>query len=115
MSPITPVLLSCVLMFGCVSARSDLSPPVTVDKPQTTPQPAKSDQTPDFLHSGIFDKNPNGLEAWLDFSKDGRYRVANANDLAFSEASKVELQEIFGKESWYDRVKYPAISGNISR
>jgi hypothetical protein len=117
MSVITTFLLACLLVFdGCVSTRSDLSRSVTGDKPQTSPQqqPAKSDQTPDFLHSGIFDTDRQALEAWVTFIKDGRYRVASGVDFGFSNAAQKELEEMFGKV-WYPRINHPAISGNIAR
>ena len=109
-------LLSIILMFdGCLSVISEPSPEVTAARTQNSREkPGSSAQRADFLHSGIFDRNPKALEAWLRFVGEGKYRVANADDFAFSDASKKELQELFG-EMWYPRINHPAISGNISR
>ncbi len=61
------------------------------------------------------DLNWGDLQAWRALTLDGRYRVANADDFAFSEASKLKLQQMFGKDSWYQRINYPAVTGDISR
>ncbi|MEK6281594.1 MAG: hypothetical protein AABN95_14665 [Acidobacteriota bacterium] len=78
------------------------------------PQLGSPSQAPTFLHSGIFEKNPKALAAWLSFIKDGTYRAAHAEDFQFSQAAKNELQGMFG-EMWYPRINHPAITGNISR
>lgn len=117
MPPIINTLISCLLLFdGCVSAIPHSSHPVTVysGSGSVLQQPANSGQTTDFLHSGIFDTNPEALGAWLSFIKDGRYRVASLGDFKFSDAAKEQLKEMFGK-MWYSRIDHPAISGNIAR
>lgn len=113
----TTILLSCLLMFsGCMSARPDSRRSLAVATPRENPvqQPARSDQTPDFLHSGIFDTNREALESWLTFIKDGKYRVASGGDFKISDAAQEELKKMFGK-MWYPRINHPAISGNIAR
>src|SRR5260370_28158149 len=114
---VTTVFLSCLITFGgCMSVRSTSRHSTAAKNAEESPkqQAVKPDESPDFLHSGLFDNNPKGLEAWLSFTKDGKCRVSNASDFAFSEASKSELREMFG-EMWYPRSNHPAISGVISR
>lgn len=108
--------LSLAMLGGCLSGCSNSQRLFAADSlhEPAKQQPVSSNQGRDFLQSGIFETNPKALQAWLGFTKDGRYRAANAGDFAFSEASKNELRELFG-ERWYPRINHPAITGDISR
>jgi hypothetical protein len=81
------LLWTLLLNSGCNAPQS--APAVEQQvAPQiaTTPAQQASETAPESMPKGLFDQDPKGMEAWLRFTADGRYRMARSNDFQIPQA-----------------------------
>ena len=86
--------LNCCFLLWVLLANTGCNTPQSTPKiePQIDAKPTQqaSQSAPELMPKGLFDQDPKGAEAWLQFTQDGRYRIARRDDFQIAEAVMTE-------------------------
>jgi hypothetical protein len=106
--------LNCSLLLWALLVNSGCN--ASQSTPKNGPQiEAKSTQqvgqsAPELMPKGLFDQDPKGMEAWLQFTVDGRYRMARRDDF---QISKIVLKEHLNDPFFTNKFAY--VGGDFNR
>jgi len=111
-SAIVALLSACILLLCSCSAGQTVSVPKVVSDTKSATKPTQeAPLVNDPVNSGFFNGTPDQeKQAWLSFTKDGKYRIAQPEDFQFpASAKKLQASDIEKAR------KQPYVGGDINR
>ncbi len=104
------LLWALLLQSGCNAPQSAHKVEEQVAPQISTPAQSPTEGATEAMPSGLFDQDARGMEAWLRFQADGRYRMARRDDFQIPEAvMKENLNDPFFTN------KFAYVAGDFNR